>query len=62
MARMQQALATLDERSRSILQQRWLTEDKVGLKALSQEFGVSMERIRQIEAQALNKLKNQLIA
>lgn len=62
MARMQQALATLDERSRSILQQRWLTEDKVGLKALSEEFGVSMERIRQIEAQALNKLKNQLIA
>lgn len=60
--RMQQALATLDDRSRDILQQRWLTEDKVGLKALSAQHGVSMERIRQIEQQALNKLKNQLIA
>lgn len=62
MARMQQALATLDDRSRDILQQRWLDEDKVGLKALSEQYGVSMERIRQIEAQALNKLKAQLVA
>lgn len=62
MARMQQALATLDERSRDILQQRWLSEDKSGLKALSEKYGVSMERIRQIEVQALGKLKNQLIA
>ena len=44
--RMQNALATLDPRSRDILQKRWLTEDKVGLKALSEEYGVSMERIR----------------
>ncbi len=62
MARMQEALATLDERSRDILQQRWLSDEKAGLKALSEQYGVSMERIRQIEAQALNKLKNQLIA
>ena len=60
--RMQYALSTLDERSRDILQKRWLTEDKVGLKALSEQHGVSMERIRQIEQQAINKLKNQLIA
>ncbi|MEA3406309.1 MAG: RNA polymerase sigma factor RpoH [Pseudomonadota bacterium] len=60
--RMQTALATLDDRSRDILQKRWLTEDKVGLKELSAEYGVSMERIRQVEKQALNKLKNQLIA
>ena len=60
--RMQAALATLDSRSRDILQKRWLTEDKVGLKALSAEYGVSMERIRQVEKQALNKLKNLLIA
>ena len=60
--RMQDALSTLDERSRDILQKRWLTEDKVGLKALSELHGVSMERIRQVEQQALNKLKNQLIA
>jgi RNA polymerase sigma-32 factor len=59
---MQQALSTLDARSRDILQKRWLTEDKIGLKALSKEYGVSMERIRQIEQQAINKLKNQLVA
>ncbi|QCU91198.1 RNA polymerase sigma factor RpoH [Thiomicrorhabdus sediminis] len=62
LTRMQNALATLDDRSRSILQQRWLSEKKVGLKELSQQFGVSMERIRQIEQQALNKLKGQLTA
>ena len=60
--RMKNALSTLDERSRDILQKRWLTDDKVGLKALSQQHGVSMERIRQIEQQAINKLKNQLMA
>lgn len=60
--RMQDALATLDRRSRDILQKRWLTEDKVGLKELSAEYGVSMERIRQVEKQAMNKLKNLLIA
>ncbi|MBD3755407.1 MAG: RNA polymerase sigma factor RpoH [Gammaproteobacteria bacterium] len=62
LTRMQAALATLDARSRDILQKRWLTEDKVGLKELSEEYGVSMERIRQVEQQALNKLKNQLLA
>lgn len=62
LARMQSALATLDARSRDILQKRWLTDDKVGLKALSQEYGVSMERIRQVEQQALKKLQSQLMA
>ncbi len=62
LARMQNALATLDARSRDILQKRWLTDEKVGLKALSQEYGVSMERIRQVEQQALKKLQSQLIA
>ena len=60
--RMQNALATLDDRSRDILQKRWLNENKVGLKELSAEYGVSMERIRQIENQALGKMKNMLIA
>ncbi len=60
--RMQNALATLDDRSRDILQKRWLSENKVGLKELSAEYGVSMERIRQIENQALGKMKNMLIA
>jgi len=61
MARMQQAIATLDDRSRDILQKRWLSENKVGLKDLSAQYGVSMERIRQIENQALNKMKNLLL-
>ena len=62
MKRMQKAIASLDDRSRDILQKRWLTEDKVGLKELSAEYGVSMERIRQVEKQAMNKLKNLLVA
>lgn len=52
-----QALKQLDQRSRDILQQRWLSDDKVGLKALSAQYGVSMERIRQIEKQAMKKLQ-----
>ncbi len=60
--RMKKALSTLSERSRDILQKRWLTEDKIGLKALSAEYGISMERVRQIEQQAINSLKNQLLA
>ncbi len=60
--KMQTALATLDERSRDILQKRWLTDDKVGLKELSEEYGVSMERIRQVEKQAMTKLKTQMMA
>lgn len=62
LGRMHHALSSLDERSRDILQKRWLTDNKVGLKELSAEYGVSMERIRQVEQQALNKLKNLLIA
>lgn len=62
MHRMQNALATLDDRSRDILQKRWLSEQKVGLKELSKEYGVSIERIRQVEKQALNKLKSQMVA
>ncbi len=52
-----QALKQLDERSQEIIQKRWLTDDKVGLKALSEQFGVSMERIRQVEQQAIKKMR-----
>ena len=52
------ALSELDDRSRDILQRRWLMEDsKTGLKELAEEYGVSAERIRQIEAQAMKKLR-----
>ncbi len=51
------ALAQLDERARTILEQRWLTEDKVTLQELADRYGVSAERIRQLEKNAINKLK-----
>lgn len=57
LAQMSSALTQLDDRSRDIIRKRWLTDDKIGLKALSAEYGVSMERIRQIEQQAIKKMK-----
>jgi RNA polymerase sigma-32 factor len=54
----QKALATLDERSRRIVESRWLSDDSgPTLHDLAAEFGVSAERIRQIEAKALSKMK-----
>ncbi|MEW7976916.1 MAG: RNA polymerase sigma factor RpoH [Candidatus Sedimenticola endophacoides] len=60
--RLYQALEGLDERSRSILQARWLGEKKATLHELAERYGVSAERIRQIEKAAMNKLKGQLAA
>ncbi len=57
-SRMQSALAILDDRSRRILEQRWLTEKKMTLHELADEYGVSAERIRQLEANAIKKLRN----
>lgn len=54
---MTSALANLDERSQDIIRRRWLSEEKAGLKELSEHYGVSMERIRQIEQQALLKMR-----
>ena len=51
------ALEQLDPRSRRIIETRWLAEDKLTLHDLADEFGVSAERVRQIEAQALGKLR-----
>jgi RNA polymerase sigma-32 factor len=57
------ALASLDDRSRRIIQARWLSEgDAKTLHELADEFGVSAERIRQIEAKALAKMKGSLAA
>jgi RNA polymerase sigma-32 factor len=56
--KMKTALATLDDRSRDILQRRWLADGaKAGLQELGDEYGVSAERIRQIEAAAMKKLR-----
>ncbi len=60
--RLTAALAKLDDRSRSILSRRWLAESKATLHELAAEYGVSAERIRQIEANAIAKLKKQLSA
>jgi len=51
------ALKDLDERSRDIIQRRWLTDDKTTLQELADEYGVSAERIRQIEAVAMKKMR-----
>lgn len=60
--RLQTALAGLDERSRNIVAQRWLAEHKSTLHELADEYGVSAERIRQLEANAMKKLKTALAA
>jgi RNA polymerase sigma-32 factor len=57
------ALDSLDERSRRIIRARWLAEsDPKTLHELADEFGVSAERIRQIEAKAMQKMKKELAA
>jgi RNA polymerase sigma-32 factor len=58
-ARLKHALATLDARSRAIVERRWLVDEgKATLHELAAEYSVSAERIRQIEANALKKLKS----
>jgi len=56
------AISELDSRSQDILQRRWLNDTKATLTELAGEYGVSAERIRQIEKVAMNKIKNQLQA
>jgi RNA polymerase sigma-32 factor len=60
--RLQSALRTLDDRSRDILEQRWLAEKKLTLHDLAEKYNVSAERIRQIESNAMKKLKATLEA
>ena len=54
---LREGLADLDARSRDILQRRFLGEPKATLQELADEYGVSAERIRQLEANALKKMK-----
>ena len=61
-AQLQVALIDLDERSRDILERRWLVDDKATLHELAAEYGVSAERIRQLEANALKKLRTSMVA
>jgi RNA polymerase sigma-32 factor len=55
--RLSMALEKLDERSRTILKRRWMTDDKATLHELADEYGISAERVRQVESNAINKLK-----
>ena len=61
-ARLSNALASLDDRSRDIIQQRWLSEDKSTLHQLANTYQISAERIKQLENNAIKKLKNALVA
>ena len=56
--RMTHAMQILDDRSRDILESRWLTEKKMTLHQLAERYSVSAERIRQLEANAIKKLRN----
>lgn len=56
------AVERLDERSRDIVQRRWLSESKTTLQELADHYGVSAERVRQLEKNAMNKLKAAMAA
>jgi RNA polymerase sigma-32 factor len=59
--RMAAAIRTLDDRSRDIIESRWMSEHKKTLHDLADVYGVSAERIRQLEANAIKKLRNAMI-
>lgn len=54
-------LKDLDARSRDILERRWLTDDKATLHELAAEYDISAERVRQVEKNAMQKLKKVLV-
>ena len=61
-ARLRGALGRLDARSRDIVERRWMSDGKTTLHELAGKYGVSAERIRQIEASALGKLRGLMAA
>jgi RNA polymerase sigma-32 factor len=61
-SRLADAVAHLDARSQDIMKRRWMAEEKATLHELAAAHGVSAERIRQIEATALNRLKSLMAA
>lgn len=52
------AIQTLDSRSQTIIQNRWLNEKKITLEELSQKFNISIERVRQLEKNAMKKIRS----
>lgn len=61
-AQLSEALENLDERSKEIVSRRWLSDPKATLQELANEYGVSAERIRQIEKNAFNSMKTAFVA
>ena len=57
---LQNAISDLDERSQLILKERWLTDDKPTLHELADKYGISAERIRQIEKKAMEKIRSNI--
>jgi RNA polymerase sigma-32 factor len=57
LAGLQQALNVLDDRSADIIEKRWLSEKKSTLHQLADQYQISAERVRQIEKNAISKLK-----
>ncbi len=58
--KLQNAISDLDERSQLILKERWLTDDKPTLHDLADKYGISAERIRQIEKKAMEKIRTNI--
>ena len=56
------AMSELDDRSKDILNSRWLSENKATLHELADRYGISVERIRQLEKNAMNKIKAKMAA
>jgi len=56
------AMAQLDARSQAVVRARWMGDDRATLHELAEEYGVSAERIRQIEANAIKKLRKLVVA
>jgi RNA polymerase sigma-32 factor len=56
-SRLTQAMHDLDDRAQMILRRRWLDESKATLHELAAEYGISAERVRQLEQAAMKKIK-----
>jgi len=60
-SRLAEVLSKLDQRSREILEDRWLRENKATLHELAAKYNISAERVRQIEEGAMKKIKKELV-
>ena len=59
-SKLYEAINQLDDRSRDILQDRWLADEKLTLHDLAEKYEISAERVRQIEKNAMKKVKQSI--